>query len=200
MNDQKRGQGTGPNQDAFELDRLRGNAGLRQLYRERVKSDLDGFLADASLVDLMLLRDLLQTWWGFSESKDSEETILAGAMFELFDELKAGGPEAATETTPDREFKTPYFNLKEAEGRSDRAAITWAIRRCRNAFNDWVRKGTPGEIAMLSNVLALADSGGDLAGNFLDALGLDADQLLGKETDEGIAGPVYSAKKGTTNA
>jgi hypothetical protein len=69
--------------DRFEKERQRGVKALRELFGRRLKSSADEFCEDASLADLMLLESILEAWDGFHSSR-SEESVLAGAIAELF--------------------------------------------------------------------------------------------------------------------
>jgi hypothetical protein len=74
--------GTDPSAD-FERDREHGKDALREMYGAKVNGDIEEFTRVASLVDLMLLHEVLLTWRGFA-LRGEEKTVLAGAMAELF--------------------------------------------------------------------------------------------------------------------
>lgn len=78
----------------FEKSREDGVKALRALYAENVRGEVNFFVEHASLVDLMLLYEVFQTWGGFNSA--GEESTLAGAMYELFEQSKKEKEDHAT--------------------------------------------------------------------------------------------------------
>jgi hypothetical protein len=177
--------GTDPSA-VFEEDRERGNAALRQLYGDKVSGEIEHFAEHASLVDLMLLYDVLKTWGLFAGPED--ESVLAGAMAELFrDKPTARAPgqdaESAAEPIANSEDDTHVPRIiRQAQTRSEKRAAVFVLERCESAFKDWLHNAnSAAEIALLTNVFGRAESEGDFVGLFLDHINLDRDKILGPQ-------------------
>lgn len=67
----------------FEKSQQTANCALREWYIGRVGQDMEIFVERGSLADLMLLHDVLGTWAMFA-TPDGGQSVLAGAMAELF--------------------------------------------------------------------------------------------------------------------
>jgi len=138
----------------------------------------------------MLLYDVLKMWGIFARPRD-EETVLAGAMAELFN-----NPQPPTGERPEEPEDTPRI-VPEAQTRSEKRSAKWVIERCETAFRDWLQSApSAAEIALITNVFSVSESGGDLAGHLLNHLSIDEDQALGPmlptETQPTIGGPKHA--------
>jgi hypothetical protein len=186
-------QGSASFLDPFEEDRESGNSALRNIHRAKLNSDIEDFTRVASLVDLMLLREVLGTWRSYVLAGE-EKTVLAGAMAELFRRTEpeppdpgtsAGTADAGTAETDD----APRI-VRQAQSRSEKRAAQWTVvERCQSAFRDWLHNAhSAAEIALITNVFGLGESDGDLIGNFLDHINLDRDKILGQDVPEQTKG------------